>query len=113
MGAGRRCRSGRPDIPGGLGGQRSPGGSYRRKVDAVDPREASRISLRVVTCSVERVQDITGYGALAEGIEPPAWVSHPQVAREARERFAALWDDIYGTWEQNPFVWACEFEVIR
>lgn len=76
------------------------------------PREAARIFLRVTDVRVERLQDITEDGSMAEGIQcrKSSW---------ARIEFADLWnstikpDDIlrYG-WEANPWVWVIEFERI-
>ena len=58
---------------------------------------------------VEQVQEITEDGAIAEGI------GHPQLRDCKVPRFITLWDSIYADkypWSDNPFVWACEFEVV-
>jgi hypothetical protein len=91
------------------------------------PRAASRITLTVKRVWVERVQDITEEGVVAEGVRVPhtlgeslmpdamrerAWAS---ARAEARRRFARRWDSVHAGkglgWDTNPWVWACEFEV--
>jgi hypothetical protein len=71
------------------------------------PRWASRIILEVTGVRVERLQEITNAGALAEGIEPSG------VPRTYVGDFAALWDSLnakrgYG-WDTNPWVWVIGF----
>ena len=70
------------------------------------PKKAARIWLEITDIRVERVQDISGDGAVAEGIK-----STPDYAIDY---FASLWDSInqkrgYG-WESNPWVWVVEFK---
>jgi hypothetical protein len=88
------------------------------------PRWASRITLTVQSVRVERVQDISGDDAMAEGIThhdglgvghsgyrysntSPVFCS-PDIA------FAELWDSINAkrgfSWQSNPWVWVIEFE---
>lgn len=80
------------------------------------PRWASRITLRVTAVGVERVQDITEEGVIAEGVEAPrTGESKWGEPSEAVYEFARLWDDInakrgYG-WEANPWVWVIKFKV--
>lgn len=95
------------------------------------PRWAARFTPLVKRVWVERVQDITPEGALAEGIRAVTkdgtltkfcvydlgdhsstpWAS---MRRDPREAFADLWDSIYAArglgWADNPWVWCCEFE---
>ncbi len=68
------------------------------------PKWASRMKLRVKRVWVERVQSISNYDAQAEGLGNDGF----QIAR-----FQELWDELYGTWDDNPFVWCCEFELIE
>jgi hypothetical protein len=94
------------------------------------PDWAARIRRRVVSVTVERVQDITEEDAVREGIrrwtkdgsvykyghiEPgdigcTPWVD---MARTGRDAFARLWDSIYAAkglgWDVNPWVWRIEF----
>ena len=75
------------------------------------PRWASRISLRVTGVQVERVQDISGADAVAEGVEQIDSLT------SARYRFVQLWNSINAkrghSWDSNPWVWVVEFEVIK
>ncbi len=85
------------------------------------PKEAARIFLRVTNVRVERLQDINGYGVLAEGVDNGK--SNPTMGRRwenmQRMAFSDVWDrtikeadlDKYG-WESNPWVWVIEFERI-
>lgn len=84
------------------------------------PKEAARIFLKVTDVRVERLQDITDYGAKAEGAN---WKNGKNVGweekmrRTAVERFAEIWEStikktdkhIHG-WNANPYVWVVEFE---
>lgn len=80
------------------------------------PRWASRITLEIVSIRAERVQDITGEDAKAEGVDS---LVHPEAEyfeRAQQEAFARLWDYInakrgYG-WGTNPYVWVIEFKRI-
>lgn len=84
------------------------------------PRWASRITLEITSVRVERLQDISGADARAEGAPP----SHPSIDRVSREFgfkdfprswYAQLWDQINGpdTWAANPWVWVVEFKVAK
>ena len=78
------------------------------------PRLASRLTLRITSVRVERVQDITEEGARAEGFKDV--VGKYARGDEARIWFAELWDIInaergYG-WDANPWVWVVGFEVV-
>jgi len=94
------------------------------------PRWASRISLRVVSVRVERLQDISESDAKAEGVESDLddmrKLSHlrgseaaravPTVLESSRSRFRYLWDSINGKrapWSSNPWVWRIEFEHVK
>lgn len=97
------------------------------------PRNRSRITLRVTSRRVERVQAITEADAIAEGIRAwtkdgalykyaPAdaegdgpcwpWVDCPRTAVAAFER---LWREINGdaTWDSSAWVWAVGFERVK
>lgn len=102
------------------------------------PQEAARIFLRVTGVRVERLQDISVSGCIAEGIywedvtpnvsalpDNPAFDMDAVIAslQEAEEQrlirnsYGSLWDSTikskdrsnYG-WEANPWVWVIEFE---
>jgi len=84
------------------------------------PRHASRITLEVISVRVERVQDITGSDACAEGIQfrhvnSGAPLQGP-LYKENIQQFSQLWDSInakrgYG-WDKNPWVWVVEFKQV-
>lgn len=79
------------------------------------PRWASRITLEVVGVRVERVLDITGADAAAEGFEASFegdGSAYGAVLITCREQFLRTWRDIYGqeSLDANDWVWAVEFK---
>ena len=86
------------------------------------PKQAARNWLKVTDVRVERLQDITDDGAIAEGSN---WKNGKNVGfeekmrRTAVERFFEIWDstikksdlDSYG-WQANPYVFVIEFVKI-
>lgn len=70
------------------------------------PKWASRITLKVKRVWIEQLQDITPDDCRAEGV--------PRDNHDAGVRycFGSTWNSIYNTWEFNPWVWCCEFEVV-
>lgn len=74
------------------------------------PRWASRLTLKVTDIRIEQVQDITEEQAINEGMQParPSSLVMPY-----RTSFMDIWDNIYGSWTDNPYVWVIEFEVIN
>ena len=80
------------------------------------PKSACRIKLKVNRVWVERVQDIDSLDATKEGIvwDPGVrWTHYDEKRSNAYvSLFSDLWDSIYGTWDDNVWVWCCEFEVI-
>jgi hypothetical protein len=95
------------------------------------PRVLSRLTLRVTDVRVQRVQEISEEDAVAEGVGRDEktggyWGPEGQGAvpgttslyTHARHAFHRLWDSINAkrpgrTWEDNPWVAAIGFEVIR
>ena len=83
------------------------------------PKEIARYFLRVTDVRVERLQNIDGYGILAEGVDNGN--SNPTMEKRwenmQRMAYSELWNstvkktDIkkYG-WNANPWVWVIEFE---
>lgn len=90
------------------------------------PKEAARIWLRVTDVRVERLQDITDDGCIAEGVYPSpcrkcnatfGCDTCPDEGYHETDGFSELWNstikksvlDIYG-WDADPYVWVIEFE---
>lgn len=75
------------------------------------PRWASRLTLEVVEVRVQRVQDISGEDAVAEGAAGFGGLQVPKVA------FAAGWDSLNAKrgfpWASNPWVWAVTFKRVE
>lgn len=76
------------------------------------PREASRINLKVKRVWVERVQDISVSDCVQEGISGPDGVISGS-DEEIKTSFKNLWESCGYDWDTNPFVWCCEFEVMK
>ena len=91
------------------------------------PRSLSRITLEVVSVRVKRLNEISGYDAIAEGIEPfkidlgGAIVTtfrdyiNNGFGRAAHQSYRSLWQSIHGpdSWAENPWVWAVEFRRLE
>ena len=81
------------------------------------PRWASRITLEIVDVHVERLQEITGDDARAEGVLHVGMgihVGHIQPHVRPIKAFRDLWDSINAKkapWSDNPFVWVIHFNV--
>lgn len=91
------------------------------------PRWASRIQLEITGVRVERLNDISGDDAIAEGSffgSCQCWPK-PKTPIESAMRqtwcrkhgyeFKHLWESINGagSWDLNPWVWVVEFKVIK
>ncbi|WJN61309.1 hypothetical protein [Pseudomonas sp. SO81] len=87
------------------------------------PRAACRIVLEITAVRVERLRDISGDQALAEGIySNPAMNGmytadgdlHTSKHDGPVEAFAKLWESINGagSWAANPWVWVVEFKRV-
>jgi uncharacterized protein YhfF len=72
------------------------------------PRWASRLTLKVTDVRIEQVQSITKEQAQAEGVRPTGCTKGYW-----RSAYQRIWNSIYGNWDQNPYVWVIEFEVIH
>jgi hypothetical protein len=89
------------------------------------PRSASRITLEVTEVRVERLQDISGEDAKAEGVTAPRCGCEPcsrtstmcpADASAHIEAFVALWESINGKrapWTSNPLVWVIGFRNVE
>ena len=85
--------------------------------------------IKITNIRVERLQDISDEDCLKEGIYEDGddssglyvvpfydfWGNKGDGFDNPKEAFAALIDKIngYGTWESNPYVFVCEFELVK
>lgn len=101
------------------------------------PKAAARIWLQIKSIGVERLQDITGPAAAAEGIRIPVndgkvlfkaeansaigFLTRPSLKSEPYTtdelliaHYAELWCDINGreSWDANPWVWVIKYKVL-
>lgn len=99
-----------------------PANPMRWRPSIFMPRWASRLTLRIMSVSVERVQEITEEDARAEGAprshqgDRPHFSRHPMPNDTHRLGFVHIWDSInagrgFG-WDTNPWVWVIGFEVV-
>lgn len=81
------------------------------------PKEVARIWLKVTDVRVERLQEISGEGALAEGTDKYIHVDGTLNEDQTITSFIGIWNstikksdlDLYG-WGANPWVWVIELE---
>ena len=74
------------------------------------PRLASRITLEITAIRAEKLKDISGADAVAEGVRSRLPDNGIAVAE-----YRDLWEAINGaeSWSANPWVWVIEFEVVK
>ncbi|PXW42032.1 hypothetical protein DET57_11424 [Klebsiella oxytoca] len=93
------------------------------------PRWASRILLEITDVHVERLNSISESDARFEGVGSAIWFAakgvpedewtslseHGAAQASHINRFATLWESIYGeeSWKANPWVWVIEFKRIE
>lgn len=88
------------------------------------PRRLSRITLEITAVRVERLHDISGDDAAAEGVDPiAAWrtgepVEHfgmPSKTPVPVLRYAKLWESLHGpgSWDASPWVWVVAFRRVQ
>lgn len=94
------------------------------------PRKASRLTLRVTGVRCEQLSKINKESAIKEGLitkehrfpsteRPLGNVGY--IASENSNRtyscpvaaYIDLWNSIYSNWDENPWVWVIEFELIK
>jgi len=94
---------------------RSPPSKWRPSIHM--PRWASRLTLEITDVRVERLQDISEEDAKAEGfmrmIADDALNFYPCSKGTYKCGFAGLWNSLYQSWNENPWVWVVEFKVIK
>ena len=83
------------------------------------PRTASRILLEITDVRVERLQDISGDQAEAEGVDAAMCQqfletspSRHQCKEAVIHGFAGFWQSTGGDWDANPWVWVVEFKRV-
>ena len=93
------------------------------------PRWASRITLEITGIRVERLQDISGQDAIAEGIDRIGgntsccpWRNYriseasemPLHCSTPTRSYMTLWELLNGpgSWDKNPWVWVIEFSRV-
>lgn len=99
------------------------------------PQWASRLSLRITSVKIEKLQDISEEDAIAEGMDSYAmdcdpldvfyrdyskqtdgWHLDPDRRfRDAENSYATFWNKQFGKkhpWASNPFCWVVSFEVL-
>ncbi|NMZ25065.1 hypothetical protein HBO02_21845 [Pseudomonas proteolytica] len=83
------------------------------------PHWASRILLEITGVRVERLQDISGDQAEAEGVDAAMCQQFLETSpsrylcKEAViHGFAGLWNSIGGNWDASPWVWVVEFKRV-
>lgn len=93
--------------------------SFKLKPSIHMPQEAARLFLRVTNVRVERLQDITEYQAMQEGVDKISTPNIPGVGETFTQGFGELWNSTIKKsdinkcgWNANPWVFVYEFEVI-
>lgn len=80
------------------------------------PRALSRITLQITRVRAQRLNEITPYDAVAEGIQVEDTVNPGHlISNDHRiEVYRRLWESINGpgSWDKNPWVWAITFKKI-
>ncbi|NWB96671.1 morphogenetic protein [Pseudomonas gingeri] len=84
------------------------------------PRWASRILLEITDVRVERLQDISGDQAEAEGVNAAMCQQFLETSPSRRhckeaviQGFAGLWQSTGGDWDANPWVWCVSFRRVE
>lgn len=85
---------------------------YQFKPSIHMPKKAARLFLKVTNVRVERVQDIREMEAFYEGVTVPDKQPH-EYHPSCKEYFKEFWNNLYGNWDNNPWVWAIDFEVVK
>lgn len=89
-------------------------GIYDRAAETM-PRWASRFTLWVTDVGVQRLQDITGQGALHEGMTFQAFGAGDAPGCDPLDSFITQWNAVHGrdAWATNPWVAHVRFTVHR
>jgi hypothetical protein len=76
------------------------------------PRKLSRLTLEIMAVRVERLQDISEFDAIAEGVLP---CGHDSFHTDQHScSYKTLWESINGheSWKSNPWVWVVTFKQV-
>jgi hypothetical protein len=87
---------------------------YTGKPSIHMPRWASRITLEVTAVRVERLQEITEYDAIREGVTLGIDGATGRL-EYSRAAFQRLWDTVApsgSAWHVNPWVWVVSFRRV-
>lgn len=77
-------------------------------------RECSRINLEITDVRVERVQNISDGDMYREGIMPDEEGStFNRTGSYDINKWKELWNSVYKTWADNPWVWVVEFRRVE
>lgn len=78
------------------------------------PKAAARIWLQVTEINVQRLQEIKGEDAIAEGVKTSIGLSKLPKQIQAIAEFRKLWISLNGeqSWDENPWVWVVKFKVV-
>jgi hypothetical protein len=88
------------------------GGAKGWKPSIHMPRRACRLVLEIVSVRVERLQDISMYDAMDEGVGKPRYAQFEQGSHLVGA-FRDLWNEINGKrypWSSNCWVWVIKFK---
>lgn len=77
------------------------------------PRRVSRLTLKITSVRVERIQDISEEDAKKEGVSFLRDAPDCDETLTEKQLFECLWDSVYPeSWDKNQWVWVIDFEVI-
>jgi hypothetical protein len=101
--------------------------AFYKRLGRFMPKAAARIWLEITSISIERLQDITDYDAVSEGIiEYEDGSFHNYFTQKGlrtedgveclleKGSFQSLWCAVNGvkSWEENPWVWVIQFKLL-
>lgn len=107
----------RDSTPGQYFYKASENGKFKWKPSIHMPKEAARIWLKVTNVRVERLQEINGDDALAEGVDKYIHANGTLNEDQTITSFIGIWNSTIKKsdlaqcgWDANPYVWVIEFK---